>query len=158
DPRKGEDWYAEQRQRFDPVTAAQEVDIDYSASVEGVCIPAAWVRAAVGLDLTPGGQTVAGLDIAEEGRDLSVLIARRGPVVADPISWGQCNTTETAWRARDEGAALRVALLNYDSNGVGAGVRGTWVTAERPLPFRANPVNAGDEPTATVWPDGRSSR
>ena len=28
--------------RCDPVTLAQEVDIDYAASLEGICIPAAW--------------------------------------------------------------------------------------------------------------------
>jgi hypothetical protein len=48
-------WYEEQKRRLDPVTVAQEIDIDYTASVEGFVIPAAWVRAAVGLNLPRGG-------------------------------------------------------------------------------------------------------
>jgi hypothetical protein len=36
DPRKGEEWYAEQLSKIvDPVTVAQEIDISYTASVEG---------------------------------------------------------------------------------------------------------------------------
>ena len=39
DPRKGEEWYARQLARPDltPVIIAQEIDLNYSASVEGVC-------------------------------------------------------------------------------------------------------------------------
>ena len=47
DPRKDENWYAKQVAELDPVTVAQEIDIDYSASVEGILIPSTWVQAAV---------------------------------------------------------------------------------------------------------------
>ena len=126
---------------------AQELELDYTASIEGITIPAAWVRAAVGLDLPRSKHVAAGLDIGEEGPDLSVLVARAGPVVLPPVSWGRTLTTETAWRARDEGRRLGVQELNYDSGGVGSGVKSTWLTAERearaagrpsPLPFRVS--------------------
>lgn|GEM_PF-3269057 len=54
DPRKSEEWYEQQKAKKNPVTVAQELDLDYTASIEGICIPAAWVRAAVGLPLPAG--------------------------------------------------------------------------------------------------------
>src|SRR5262249_20062646 len=128
-----------------------------TASIEGITIPAAWVRAAVGLDLPASGPTVGGLDVAEEGRDLSVLIARQGPRVLPPVSWGQCNTTETAWRARGEARRLGVTRLTYDGGGPGMGVKGTWQAAEKSLPFSACPVQFGGSPTEARWPDGQTS-
>ena len=158
DPRKDAAWYAAQTKRFDPVTVAQEIDIDYTASLEGIMIPAAWVRAAVELDLPVSGRIYAGLDVAEYGRDTNVFTSRQGPVVREPIAWGQCNTTETTHRARDEAVRLGVFILNYDCIGVGAGVRGTFETSENPLSFIPHPVNTGASPSDTVWPDGKTSK
>lgn len=159
DPRKDEGWYAREKVRLgDPVIVAQELDIDYTASVEGIVIPAAWVRAAVGLDLPESAVTVAGLDIAEEGRDRSVLIARRGPVVLPPEDWGQANTTETAHKAADTCERLGATVLYYDCVGVGAGVRGTYASSERKLSFQPVAINGGASPTETLWPDGKTSK
>lgn len=159
DPRKGEEWYKDQcRKMGDPVLIAQELDIDYTASIEGICIPASWVRAAVGLQLPESGELVAGLDVADEGKAKTVLTPRRGPVVKMPIAWGQTNTTESAWRARDEAEKLGAKVVNYDTIGVGAGVKGTWDTSETPLKFQANAVNVGEAPTETVWPDEKTSK
>jgi hypothetical protein len=158
DPRKSEAWYESQKAKKDPVTIAQELDLDYTASIEGICIPAAWVRAAVGLQLSPGPVTVAGLDVAEFGPDSNVFIARAGPAVRDPSAWGQCNTTETSWRARDAAAKAGAVTVCYDAGGPGAGVRGTWDTAEVRLPFEPCAVQFGESPTDDVWPDGQSSK
>lgn len=158
DPRKTPEWAAKKKSEEDPVTWAQEYEIDYTASVEGITIPAAWVRAAVELKLPATGRMVAGLDIAEEGNAQSVFIPRRGPVVNMPIAWGQLNTTQTAWRARDEAQRLNVSTLHYDCVGLGLGVKGTWQSAERPLGFVADPVNTGDAPSDIVWPDGTTSK
>lgn len=163
DPRKGDAWYSEQKRALDPVTLAQEVDIDYTASVEGIYIPAAWVRAAVNLALVnedgtpyqPSGPVVAGYDVAEQGANRNVFIARQGPVVRMPVSWSHSNTTASAWRARDEAVKAGVSTLNYDCIGVGAGVRGTFETAEGKLPFQAVAVNSGPPASNNVWPDGR---
>lgn len=149
DPRKGNEW-AEETKRTKGVTVfASEYDIDYSASIEGITIPGAWVRAAVDFLLPPrvvNGQAApwttykcsAGLDVAEEGDDLSVFIARNGPAVRMPVSWSKCNTTETAWRARDEGAKAGVKALHYDPIGVGCLEGSTLIggvpVAERTVP------------------------
>src|SRR5690554_5630240 len=49
DPHKSPEWREAMLAKLGPVIVAQEVDIDYSASVEGVIIPDAWVRSAMAL-------------------------------------------------------------------------------------------------------------
>jgi hypothetical protein len=159
DPRKDDAWYAAMKKKLgDPVVIAQELDIDYAASVEGICIPAAWVRAAVNLTLAAGPSTVAGFDVSDSGRDRSVVIARRGPVVLPPVDWGQLNTTQSAHRAADEAERLGAAVLHYDCIGVGAGIKGTYASTERRLRFRTHAVNVGAAPSETAWPDGKTSK
>jgi hypothetical protein len=159
DPRKDEAWYAREKARLgDPALIAQEIDLDYAASVEGVTIPAAWVRAAVRLKLPTSGAVVAGLDIAEEGSGRTVLICRRGPVVLTVVDWGQSNTTQTAWRTREEAQQQGVTALHYDVVGVGAGVKGSFESSESTLPFRAHAINGGETPTEARWPNGKTSR
>jgi hypothetical protein len=158
DPRKTEEWYQEFKRVKGPVVTASQLDIDYSASLEGICIPAAWVRAAVGLELPAPGRLVAGLDVAAGGTNRSVLCPRRGPVVAEIHDWSQCNTTETAHRAADIARKLGIAVLAYDAVGVGEGVRGAYESSETSLPFEPVAVNVGAEPSDTTWPDGMSSK
>jgi hypothetical protein len=161
DPRKGEDWYAYQKNvkyAHDPAGLAQEVDIDYTASVSGVCIPGSWVRAAVNLQLPASGPVVAGFDVGEEGDNRSVLIHRQGPVIRVPVWWGHSNTTQSAWRATEELVKAGAAEVHYDADAVGAGVKGTWDTAEGPLGFVTYPVHGAGATTDTVWPDGQSSK
>jgi phage terminase large subunit len=159
DPRKGPAWYEAERKRLgDPVIVAQELDIDYTASLEGIVIPGAWVRAAVNLDLPRSGRCTCGLDVAEAGSALSVLVPRWGAFVGDPVSWGQANTTETAHRAAEHCRRLQAAVLSYDVAGVGAGVRGALAAFEGRLPFLCNAVNGGASPTDAVWPDKRTSK
>lgn len=159
DPRKDDAWYAKEKERLgDPVIIAQELDIDYTASLEGVTIPAAWVRAAVNLELPASGDCVAGLDVAAEGKDRNVFVGRRGPRVLPPIDWSHCNTTETAHRAADAAERLGASVLNYDCVGVGEGIRGTFDSSERRLNFRPHALNGGESPSSTEWPDGKTSK
>jgi len=161
DPRKDEEWFRYQKEvkyASDPAGLAQEVEIDYTASIEGVTIPAAWVRAAVDVQLPATGKNIGGFDVADEGRNRNVLISRRGPVVRPPADWAQGNTTESAWRARDEAQRLGLDVVCYDCIGVGAGIKGTWNTSERPLGFIPVAISTGDTPSDAHWPDGRSSK
>lgn len=158
DPRKDDAWYAKQKATLDPVTVAQEIDLDYTASIEGITIPAAWVRAAVNFDLPASGPVIAGLDVSEEGPDVTVLQPRQGPVARMPVAWGKLNTTEGAWKARDEARRLGVAFVNYDAGGPGVGFRGTWETATQALGFEARGIAFGGTPSLTYWPDGQNSQ
>jgi hypothetical protein len=159
DPRKGKEWYESEKKRINnPIIVAQELDIDYSASIEGICIPATWVRAAVDLHLPASGPTVAGFDVADGGDDLCVVIPRTGPLVGFPVDWNLPNTTQNSYRAADAAERMNATALNYDSVAVGAGVKGTYNTSEREFRFRTNAISAGEHATDTMWPDHKTSR
>lgn len=130
DPRKDDAWYAKQCDELDPVTLAQEVDLDYSASVEGVVIPSAWAQSAVnahvvlGIDVT--GEKLAALDVADEGVDKNALAAGKGVLLTTLEEWSGKGadifaTTEKAFDLCDD---LDIEDLLYDADGLGAGVRG----------------------------------
>lgn len=161
DPRKTEEWAEAKKASFsDPTTWASEYDIDYSASVEGICIPALWVESAKRLaalepSLRASNKGVLGLDVGA-GKAKSVAIARRGPVVEVPLSRGDPDTTGTAhWgveAARKDGCDL----LNFDAPGVGAGVASTLMN--NPVNnLQVAAVNTGVQPSHRHWPDGRTS-
>lgn len=160
DPRKGLAWYEREKRRLDPVALAQEVDIDYTASVEGICIPAAWVQSAIDFDeivnLPREGVLRAGLDIAGEGKNKTVLGFRNGPVVTEIEAWGAMLTSQTAYTALEHLERRGVASLNYDAGGGYAGTL-EQVEADRSTKCDLNGINGGEAPTETVWPDGKTS-
>lgn len=130
DPRKGEDWYATQQEKLDPVTLAQEVDIDYAASVEGVLIPSAWVQSAVDahlkLNIRVTGSRFAALDVADEGVDKNAWGQRLGILLSDAQEWSGKGsdifaTTQKAQRLTDD---LGLKQFSYDADGLGSGCRG----------------------------------
>lgn len=161
DPRKTEEWaQAKQKSFSDPTTWASEYDIDYSASVEGICIPALWVESAKRLlslepRVRPSNEVILGGDVGA-GKAKSVVVPRRGPIVEKPRSRGTPDTTDTAHWMLDIARELTAAKLNFDAPGVGAGVSSTLM--HNPLPGLAvTAVNTGTPPSQAVWPDGRTS-
>jgi phage terminase large subunit len=130
DCRKDDAWYAKQVAELDPVTVAQEIDIDYRGSVEGVLIESAWIQAAINahvkLGIQPTGAKYAGLDVADEGKDLSAFAARHGIHLNFIKSWSGkgsdiYRTVVKAFAICDE---LGYSGFHYDADGLGAGVRG----------------------------------
>lgn len=130
DPRKDEEWYAKQVSELDPVTVAQELDIDFAASVEGVLIPAAWVQSAIdahaALRLTPSGERKGALDVADEGRDANAFCGAHGFLVDVLEQWSGkgddiFGTVHRAFGLCDE---HDYRSFRYDADGLGAGVRG----------------------------------
>lgn len=150
-------WYEEQKDELDEVTLAQEVDIDYTASVEGICIQAKWVRAAVGLQLPDSADRICGLDVGGGGKDPNVLIRRRGNVLLDPIVWN-LNGTQTAHRAADETETFMGSCLSYDAVGVGFAVQSAFESMEREVHFTVNPVLGQQTPSETKWSNGKTSK
>jgi len=130
DPRKDQAWLAKQRAQLDEVTLAREVLLDYSGSVAYQLIPAIWVESAVDshvkLGIEPSGMRTAGFDVADTGIDLCALAVRYGMLLQHVESWSGKSTdihasTVRAFSICDAWECIR---LNYDSDGLGAGVRG----------------------------------
>lgn len=163
DPRKTEEWAAAKEASLsDPTAWASEYEIDYAASLEGVCIPAKWVEAARRIALLEPRiletniEPVVGLDVGA-GKAKSVAITRRGAVVAPASSRGDPDTIGTAHWALDIARAAQAAVLNFDSPGVGVGVTSALRHSELAA-LQVNPINTGDRPDERRrWEDGKTS-
>jgi len=131
DPRKDIEWYNKKCHDIDdPVVIAQEIDLDYSASIEGVLIPAIWVNAAIDahikLGITPSGIRNVGLDIADEGRDKNAFCGRYGILIENLNEWSGkgsdiFSTIQKSFLLCD---TFGYKELYYDADGLGADARG----------------------------------
>lgn len=130
DPRKDDAWYAKQVETLTAVVVAQEIDINYAASVEGIIIPSAWVQSAIDahrkLGFAASGQRRGALDVADEGVDLNAFCSTHGVVVNSVTAWSGkgddiFGTVERAFQIADDD---RLETFDYDADGLGAGVRG----------------------------------
>jgi hypothetical protein len=130
DPRKDQAWYEQQCRELDPVTVAQEIDINYSAAKTGIVIPPEWVQAAIDLDQALGvevsGAKRGALDVADEGVDLNALAWSRGVLLEGVEEWSGKGsdifyTVSHAFDLCDQHA---IGEFRFDADGLGAGVRG----------------------------------
>lgn len=131
DPRKDEEWYQKQVNDIDdPVIIAQELDINYAASVTGVVIPHEWVMAAIDahlkIGLQPSGEKAGAMDVADGGKDKNAFVAAYGVLLTDLDEWsGQgsdiFDSVERAFRLADKNECRG---FKYDADGLGAGVKG----------------------------------
>jgi hypothetical protein len=130
DPRKDDAWYQHQKETLDPVIVAQEIDIDYSASIGDAFIPGAAVDAAQAVgpaDLEGIGPLQLGVDVARFGDDKSVITARRGRVVMWQRVYSGLDTMAVAQKVKNEVDAFKaggyeVHQIAVDTIGIGAGV------------------------------------
>lgn len=130
DPRKDDAWYQKQTEELDPVVVAQEIDRDYAASVKGVVIPGVWVRAAIDarefLGIAPSGKHSLAFDVADEGADKDAFARCHGIEVLETDEWSGkgsdiFESVEYIFDVCDENDLTE---FRYDSDGLGAGVRG----------------------------------
>lgn len=130
-PAKTDEWYRARRAKAEADGLlhifAQEVDRNYAAAVDGVIIPADWVTSAIDAHVKlglpePTGKRIAGLDVADEGGDMSALGARTGYLLEMVDCWGEGDTGTTTRRAVTD-LQGRPVEVQYDSVGVGAGVK-----------------------------------
>lgn len=171
-PSKDQAWYDQRRQKAEDDGLlhifAQEVNRNYAAAIEGVVIPSLWIESAIDahikLKLDTSGGWVAGLDVADEGGDTNALAQRKGIVLRLVEEWGARDTGQTTIRAVEACSGLGRVELQYDSIGVGAGVKAesNRLTREKLMPkgIKLVPWNAGSSvqhPRAFVVPDDVSS-
>lgn len=150
-------WYEEVCGKYDPFTVAQEFDIDYTASLEGVVIPAKWLRACVGLQIPESAVGTSGFDVAAGGVDECVYLHRKGPVVKRIIRWHEDDPVQSAFRVVSFCEEDKTKKLFFDAVGVGSSVGGAIKLIRRPLGFSWHGVNVGTQPTDTVWADKMKS-
>jgi hypothetical protein len=130
-PLKNQAWYDIRRAKAERESLlhlfAQEVDRDYKASIEGVVIKPEWVEAAVDahklLGIKMEGDISAGLDVADEGPDKNALFLRQGIVLFYGEEWTGKDVGQTAQKTMSICLEKKVTSLQYDSIGVGAGVK-----------------------------------
>lgn len=125
DPRKGSEWYEKQKRDLDPVVLAQEVDINYEASVTDAFIAGPLVDAAQSLgpaDVEALGPVKWGLDVARFGDDKSVLTKRQGRVVLSQQTWQKIDTMALANEVWAQAKQEKPGQIAVDVIGLGAGV------------------------------------
>jgi hypothetical protein len=161
-PLKDQAWYDKRRKKAERegrlASLAREVDRDYSASVDGIIIPAKWIKACVDAHITLGikeeGMTYGGLDVADEGGDLNAFGARKGVIIKHVEAWAEGDTGETANKAVDMCIKHKVNSLQYDCIGVGSGIKAETNRLRRegllPKSLDIVPWNAASSP---LFPD-----
>lgn len=175
DPRKTPEWVVRKKASVTNETWEAEYEINDSYTVEDICIPQLWVKAAQrikklchekGIPLLPKIEGIAGGDVGG-GKAQSVVIARFGAVVANPKSWTNPDTIDTALKMLDycqdlklplrpDGHEPKVRSLHYDSIAIGQGVSATMKRNPRRGLIVAG-VDVGKEATDTTWPDGEKA-
>jgi hypothetical protein len=160
DPRKDQAWYEKKCHDIDdPVVIAQELDLNYSASVAGILIPSEWVRSAIDahvrLGIKPTGIRIAGVDIADEGIDKNAFCGRYGILLEFLEQWSGKGgdiyaTVEKVFNLAD---GYNFNSVLFDADGLGAGVRGDArvINAKRKHKIKFDPFRGSGE---IVDPDG----
>ncbi len=165
-----ESWEKAERRRMEPWKFASEYDCDFTASVEGICIPALWVEASKKLralvHYEPPVRGVVGGDVGGDGSAKSVAVARFGALVRVPRSWSHGDTIRTARDMlaycadqkfkRKDGHLCEARALNYDSVGVGKGTQDALKGQRTGVVTHG--VNTGVPPSDYKWPDGETSK
>ncbi len=155
DPRKDDAWYHRQQLNLDPITLAQEIDLDYSGSVDGVLIPSAWVQAAIDahekLGISKSGERIAALDVADEGADLNAICMRHGVVIEHIDDWSGKNSDilHTVKQTILICNEREYKTLYYDAEGIGAGVKGDARIIQEELKTHINVKSFRS--SAAVW-------
>lgn len=157
-PGKTQEWYDMRREKSANEGLlhlfAQEVDRDYTSSIEGVIIPAKWVKAAIDahikLKFEASGEKCAGQDVADEGGDKHALAWRHGVVLQDGQHWGDGDGGDAARRTLPVCAENGIKEVYYDAVGCGASFKTETNRLSKlnqlPAGLRIQPWFAGAKP------------
>jgi hypothetical protein len=123
DPRKDQVWYDKQVKEQDEVTVAQEIDIDYNASIENIFIPSKWIQACIDahikLGFEPIGADVVSFDPADTG-DARAIGHRKGVVTLQAKSKKDGDITDAMPWAFNLAEEVKADVFVYDADGMGA--------------------------------------
>lgn len=130
-PNKKQEWYDLRYKRAEREgllhVFRQEVDRDYSGSIDRIIIAPEWVKAAVDahkiLKIDIVGSKRAAQDVADGGRDKNALVMAHGILLNFAEDWGDGDAGDAAKRAVPLCAAHSINELYYDCIGVGAGFK-----------------------------------
>jgi phage terminase large subunit len=128
DPRKDEVWYKKQIDTLDPVIVAQEIDIDYNASVSDAWIDGEKVALAQrtgAADVQAVGQWIIGIDAAHFGDDEHVIHKRRGRLNLPQVTRRKIDGIQLAALVEEEcdtlvaaGGIIFAIVIELDGPGV----------------------------------------
>lgn len=132
-PKKNQAWYDLRKKKAEAEGLmhifAQEVDRDYSASIEGMIIRPEWVRACLDAHIKLAhlgdwfaGEKMAAQDIADGGADLNAYCSSHGAVIMRLDKWAG-EAGDAALTAIPHSIDDEVQELYYDCIGVGAGFK-----------------------------------
>ena len=130
-PHKTQAWYDRRRAKAEREgmlhVLAQEVDRNYSASLDRIIIPQEWVKAAIDahikLKWSVDGMKSSGMDVADEGGDKHALAQKEGVILRECYAWAEGDTGDATRKVVRDMKVFGSTELHYDSIGVGAGVK-----------------------------------
>ncbi|SCC62013.1 TerL protein [Kosakonia oryziphila] len=176
DPRKDDEWYHAECDKIDnPVIVAQELDLNYSASAEGVLIPSEWVQAAIDahikLGIQPTGKRLGAMDVADEGKDKNAFSTRHGFLLENVREWSGVGSDIYGSVEKVFGycEADNLTEFRFDEDGLGAGARGDArvineqrTAVQRPMiiatPFRGSGGVFDPDEEAVKGDNGQNAR
>lgn len=128
DPRKDDAWYQKQKNSLDAVIVAQEIDIDYNASVADSFIHGDLIAQAQrtgAADISIIGPWVIGVDAAHFGDDNSIIHSRRGRFNAKQLKFSKIDGPQLAAVIEDHcdtlveaGGEIGAIVIELDGPGV----------------------------------------
>lgn len=171
-PLKTQEWYDIRRAKAEREGLLhifkQEVDRDYSGSIDKIIIPQEWVQAAIDADLRLNlpivGAKFAGQDVADGGRDKHALVGRHGILLNYAQDWGEGDAGDSVKRTIPICVEHGITELYYDCIGVGSafktGINNMKDGRHFPQHLGVYPWDAGAEvinPEHNIIPDDPQS-
>jgi len=135
DPRKDQKWYNERVKKLGSHVVAQEIDINYEASLSNVVIPNKWVMCAVALNLKirDNQPKIGAFDVAGGGVDKNAYPLRQDSTILKIHQWNDSDSVSATHEAVRLGTEDEIETLYLDPIGVGDGAVGTL--RQNPPPF-----------------------
>lgn len=131
-PEKDQAWHDHRKAKFEAEgmlhVFARETDRDYAAAVEGIIIPAEYVRAAIDAHVklglpVPTKRHTGGQDVADGGGDRNALAIRQAYLLNSLDEQSSRDVGVTTRKAVGIASGFLPIDLMYDAIGVGAGVK-----------------------------------